>query len=321
MSQTSPHAAARAVTLLETVVLLTVAALLAAMLSAAIAESRRHASLTQNFANLQQFAAGTTTYAADFEDRVWSFTDDLAAPMQGVEIIRSQIDGRPDLAPLSNVYWPFYSHLVLLKHLDARLHASWVVSPEDDILQAAQRDPDGWPFDETNPRTALSELFAYRSSYELGTAFTAPDSRLPDGRNTTNQHGLQHNRWNAPGTTLGNRYLHEVSFPSQKAMVYEREQRHFGPRRIFFMDDEARIPILCGDGSASTRRTADANAGFRPNQPRLSAPSLVTYQPESWEAPTLNGNVSQTVSGHYRWTRGGIKGRDFDATEIDTSDW
>lgn len=320
MTLTPSPRAARAITLLETVVLIAVASLLLAMLAAAAAESRRHASLTQSFSNLQQFAAGTTTYAADWQDRVWSFTDTAESPTQGVAIINSQLDGRPEVGPVSNIYWPYYSHLVLLDHLGARLFAPWIVSPEDDVLQAAQQDPDGWPFDTERP-PGSSGLFPYRSSYELGAAFTAPDARQGTV-STTDQHGLPHNRWYTPDGPYGNRFLHEVAFPSQKAMVYERQQRFFGPRHMFFMYPEARVPILFADGAASTRRTAESNWGFRPNSPIFSAPTLVSYQPnELWEAPALNGQAAETILGHYRWTHGGLKGRDFGAPEIDTHDW
>ena len=94
----------RGATLVEVVVGVAAAALLCAMLAGALAESRRHASLTQNLANLQQFAAGTASCAADNEERFWSFSEDpdpdpfgVPAPRiaaQAVQIIREQGDRR-----------------------------------------------------------------------------------------------------------------------------------------------------------------------------------------------------------------------------------
>ncbi|MCH9058952.1 MAG: hypothetical protein IIB55_10025 [Planctomycetes bacterium] len=47
-------------------------------------------------------------------------------------------------------------------------------------------------------------------------------------------------------------------------------------------------------------------------------PTLYDYVPRDWEPPTIDGSFRERVTGYYRWTRGGIKGRDFDGPEIDT---
>jgi hypothetical protein len=100
-------------------------------------------------------------------------------------------------------------------------------------------------------------------------------------------------------------------------MMYEKEQRFFGPRHAFFLHTEARVPVLLADGSAGIRTTNHSNDGFYPITPQNPTPTRVNYAPElSWEAPTLNGGVNEFVNGHIRWTRSGLLGRDFGGPEV-----
>ena len=72
------------------------------------------------------------------------------------------------------------------------------------------------------------------------------------------------------------------------------------------------------DGSASYRATSDANSSWMPRSPKAIMPTRINYDPRSWEAPRTDPNKSERLDGVYRWTRGGLKGIDFDAEEIDT---
>jgi len=83
--------------------------------------------------------------------------------------------------------------------------------------------------------------------------------------------------------------------------------------------ETARVAMLTADGGAGVLATADSNPGWRPNQPGSANPQLFAYEPREWEPPTLNGETVEAIpAGVYRWTRGGLKGRDFGGLEIDT---
>jgi hypothetical protein len=108
-----------------------------------------------------------------------------------------------------------------------------------------------------------------------------------------------------------------VRYPSHKAMMYETNQRFFGSRELFFMYPEARVPVLMADGSAGVRSIKQSNPGFQPNMPTDPNPTRVLYTPElSWETPTASGEASETVNGGIRWTRSGLRGRDFAGPEV-----
>jgi hypothetical protein len=108
-----------------------------------------------------------------------------------------------------------------------------------------------------------------------------------------------------------------VAFPSQKAMVYEQFQRFFGSRVLYGAYEEARVPILFADGGVSVRATNDSNLGFFPNSPFNPGPLRFNYRPDlGYEPPALNGASAELVTGHYRWTRSGLHGRDFGGPEV-----
>jgi hypothetical protein len=106
-----------------------------------------------------------------------------------------------------------------------------------------------------------------------------------------------------------------VAFPSQKVHLFERSQWDFKERGAFFAAAEARPAILFADGSVGTRTTADSNAGWQPNKPDSSDPTFIVYMPAPWEPATTNGEPTETVAGHFRWTRQGVAGRDFGGPE------
>jgi hypothetical protein len=302
-----------------------VVGVLAALLLVAAAESRRQSSLGDSLANLQRFAAVTAAYGADNTDQFWTFswragvdygfggiasTDVQAAANQAVEIMRRR--GNPAIVRITGwIPHLSYSQLALADYLDLTLVQRWWASPEATQLLQWQDDPATLP-----PGTNNLHL-RFQSSYELGPAFYSPDA-LQDGVPTIAQAGYQHSLFfvGDSNTRLGTRRQSDVRLPGQKVHMYDHYQRHFGPSTPYFMYAEARVPLLMADGSAAVRNTSDANRGFNPNEPLSLNPQHVLYQPSPLEPPTLSGEASELVLGRYRWTRSGLRGRDFGGPEI-----
>jgi hypothetical protein len=202
-----------------------------------------------------------------------------------------------------------YNQLVLAEYLDQPLPTKTAVSPED-LLRL------GWQAGAPGP--GGGNRWRFSSSYEPGPAFWSPDAQI-NGVPTVQQHTYPHRLFSAgnESTRLGTRRMAEVVFPSQKAMIYENFQRSFGARQPYFMYEEARLPVLSADGGAAVRSTSDANVGFIPNSPLDPSPTMVVYTPDvNWESPPLNGFAQEIVTGHYRWTRSGLRGRDFGGPEV-----
>jgi hypothetical protein len=120
----------------------------------------------------------------------------------------------------------------------------------------------------------------------------------------------------SPSEPVFERTLNEVRFPASKAHMWDSEQRDLGGNGRFFAVESARVPVLCVDGSVSTRSSAATNPGFRPNDPENPLPSTFAYRPQNFEAPTSNGEEEEQVVGRMRWTRWGLRGRDFNGPEV-----
>lgn len=335
----------------ELATIILVGVVIFAVLATAAASMQRRSRVAGSLSNLQKYWSGITSFAADNENRVVSFSwragevhedpdgfvypiapsDNDAAAHQAVSIMR-RLANRPDITPITG--WTphvLYTHLPLLEHLNESLPAEFTASPNDAPRLAWQRASRNQPpsdqgqayfrlavrpFGESN----ADKRWPFSSSYEFGPAFFSPDAQ--QGTVTTFEQAQTHNQYViSSGAPLGRRRLDEVRHPSNKAMVYQTHAEDMGARRSFFAFPQIRTPILFADGSVSIRSMNDANPGFRPNNPRGLTPSRFYYAPApNWEPPTIGGGAEEFVTGRIRWTRSGLRGRDFGGPEVPWKD-
>jgi Tfp pilus assembly protein FimT len=319
--------------LVEVVVAAVVVGVLLAVFTLAGVDSRRVASLGDSINNLQQFAGASAAYTADCADRFWAFswragttpsaypdlqfavTDLDAAANQAVDIMRRRAN--PNMPRMTSwVPHILYSQLVLVDQLNLKLPLAWAVSPGDATRVAWQQWPNN-PVPLPSPGDPTSLRWVYSSSFEVGPAFWAHDQR--SGSTFTVEQGTTHNQFTFPtiDMPLGDRVMTDVRYPSAKAMMWDSHQRYFGNRVAYFGYPEARVPVLTVDGSVLVRATSESNNGFLPNNPTSPFWATYTYSPQTYEPPALSG-VGSNVKGQYRWTRGGITGRDFGFPEVCT---
>ena len=120
-----------------------------------------------------------------------------------------------------------------------------------------------------------------------------------------------------PGTArLGDLRITAVDAPSQKVFMHDNVDR-YSRTQLYFGFKDANVTVLMYDLSAAQRITDDSNVGWNPRlDPSSNEP--LNYQfvgGSQWEPQARAGSF---VDGHYRWTRGGLKGIDFGGSEIDT---
>lgn len=319
-----------------------VCGVLAALILAMGADSRRQARLGDDLATLRQIGAWTVAYAADNQDQFWSFSwpkgaqlsqyPDLngqaqisaleAAAAQAVDVLR-RVAGREDIAPI-NAWFPhaLYNHLPLQDHLRVPMPHTTMVSSMDKNRLKWARHPFG--FDQglyqpsptgTPPGTNNGKRWPFSASFFVSTAFydkSAVGSRV--------QLATTHNTYQTSGTSVFGAYaLSDAAFPSAKAHVHDQYARHFGTRMAYCVHPEARLPILFTDGAVSVRVASEANPGWQPNSPASPSQIVFQHQPDAWEPATLTGTPNeQIVGGRFRWTRGFLAGRDFDGPEACT---
>jgi hypothetical protein len=230
--------------------------------------------------------------------------------------------------------------LVLNDYLQQRLPEVSMACPEDRIRRKWQ----------TGIRTALNngqtdwytytdgehpgdtstngQRWPYSASYSFVPSHWSPDQATISGGvviPTVSQAGV-HNLFNVPGQTsttiLGLRKLSDVTFPSQKVMVYEMNDWHtIKNKAMYHAYTTAKGQMGFYDASVRIIETKLGNRGFNPAVPASPNPTTYAYTPTlSWEPPCRNRALTQeNVQGYYRWTRGGLKGLDFGGGEIDNT--
>lgn len=321
----------RAFALAELLAIVTVVAAVVAVYLVLSSRSRAMSSLGETNSNLRFLAQGYSQFAADHQDAVATFswragvtdtpyadlrnaaTDIEAAANQAVSIIRTR-GNLPQMPRISNwIPHIMYSQIVLFDHLGIELPSRSAISPEDKPRMAHALNRSAW-----GQGGATNFRWPFSSSYELPVAFwNNPDNGASAVYNSSN-----YSTFLIPGDAgFGGRRLGEITYPANKALLYDRHQRHFGPRQAFFMHDEARVPVAAADGSVAVRRGVLGNRGWQPQSPTSQQYLVVAYNPSQggvydWDPRALAAPLQDLFPGRYRFTRRGLFGRDFDGAEV-----
>jgi prepilin-type N-terminal cleavage/methylation domain-containing protein len=326
-----------AFTLIELLVVIAIIALLIGILLPSLGAARKTARQAICRANMAQLGVAHAGYWADFKERVASYTwepgkaysqyPDLnyagswtqAAANQAVDILRRRAD-RPDLTPIGDrLPHRHYSHLILNDYLSSVLPERTMACPEDRTLVGWQKDPKNLEPRPNDYATPFGRLWGYSSTYQIIPAAWAYDTSGPGG-STVTQYPNDHNLFWVGSRPWGRRKMSEVQYPPMKVLVFEYFARHHGTKELYYAYEDAIPTMLFWDGSVRARRTGDANKGFMPDNPAGSQPTTFQYIPGilGTEPPTQSGAAFDWVTGYVRWTRGGLRGIDYGATEINT---
>ena len=341
-------------TLIELLVVIAIIALLIGILLPALGEARKAGRQTIDQANLQQMGRATHSYAADYLNRLFSFTvtaktfnlltyPDLqalantenpiqSAAAQAVDIIRRRTGRDQDFDGTDYIpNWiphVLYSHLVLQDYLAQQLPAKSVISPADLPRGQWQKDPKAFEQGLIPGPAGRENRWPYSSSYET-VSFVYANDRC-DGTIGGVTQGPTHRTYQTVNPanfqrTIGQRFLADVQFPDNKIEMFDSISRYTGKRQFYYLYPDAVTLNLFFDGSVRFKKTGfpynkggkrfDANDGVDPASPFSQFPLLINYTPESTWEPIRGGDTTYTAPGFQRWTRGGLKGRDFDSNQ------
>ena len=321
-------------TLIELLVVIAIIAVLVGILLPAIGRARETAKRLICTSNFRQFGVASMTYAGDFSDRIPAYSwkadrlpdtpyidlrtvasDRVGVANQGVHILRTILGD--DTIPVQSGWTPMmlYSHLPMFDYLGASILDEKVTVCPSDRQRLEFRQLPLSPFFRSRYQTSFEVVPAtWSADMTMGTRET--DTVEPFDVRATNTYinvlfPQDNESW------LKSRRMAEVVYPSQKVHAFDTHQRHFGRPFIYFAIPDAQVPVLMFDGSASTRLTSEANPGFQPNDPTSPDPTEFWHIPEP-EAGDVLTEDGDRVIGHYKWTRGGLKGIDFGGKEIST---
>lgn len=330
-------------TLIELLLVIAIVALLVSILMPALGKARKAARLDICESNMRQSAQSLANYEADFKGAIGAFSwkpftqpsewPDLNSATnyqvshayQAVDIAR-RLTGRGNdgyyTGFLSRLVDKNFSHMALAMggYYNNRLPEQANVCPDDRDALTWQRnfqdisrglaetgDPDPASplgFKRLLPFWSTYQLVPYAWSADRGPAVMSQASGQPG-------YHFLYNDAAAALRGLGGRYMHEVQYPAGKVAQMDLYDRHYFRRDIWYAYPAAIQPLSFFDGSASIRKTGDANPGWRPLTPNSPLPTSYLYWPVGSDPPTLSGSAWDIVQGYYRWTRNGLKGVDY----------
>ena len=313
-------------------------------LSQPVAETRR----VWCMSHLRQLGIAQAGYQMDYEDRLVSFSwnsqtpgrstftdlqeqaegatqDWQRASIQAVNIIR-QRTGRDDVKVPTNWFpYPQYSNLILSDYLQSRLPEAQMLCPEDLVRLSWQEHvgtfPEGPRRTPINPADRV-DVLPYSSTYQNVPAsydhYQNVENVAPDELVRRVRQGQRHDRYLVhPQSRLGGERMTQVRTPSEKVRIMDSHDRHTAAGRspsgpLFFADWRSAQPLAFFDGSVREKFTRQSNPGWDPHRPESPDPTVIKYFPDNWERAARSSSVTQHLIGAYRWTRGGLRGTDFD---------
>jgi hypothetical protein len=329
--QTNKHATGRAFTLVEAAAAAGVLAVVVALLLPVGERSRRMGQVGEDMSHLRAIAGLTGSYAADYQELVWSYSwqggvapqtqypdlnivpssDVEAAQLQFTYLMRT-VAGREGMPIVQGLFvYSQNSHLVLAGYSGIELPSRMFTASGDHRRRWAD-DPAGYEAGLYSPNLGVGGganiRHPYGSSLSMGTCFydrsTAGNRVAPQDTRIliVNSAG---DLWPKP--------LTQVAHPSQKAFLHDRVARYFGPRVAWHTMLESKLPVLMCDGSARVRDFGrESNQGANPN---TGASLFLGYNPTPIEPP-VGGPNSQVSKAGPMWTRAALAGRDFGGPEV-----
>ncbi len=349
MSSSYVNGGRRGFSLIELLVVISIIALLMSILLPALAAARKAARQAVCMANMQQIGRAHAYYMSDYKEYIATFYSKSSGALSSNATGRTFSDiekiakgiiqeytetSTASLRPIRQTTSAYeqHAHLVLIPYLGDKLPMPAFACPEDAARLAWYSDPLAIGVSANKPQKLINSLgyqqwLGFSSSYQLLPASSigtlqGRGHNLP-GYESYSQLAThdQYNLYYGYKTKFFDHRQPDILFPSQKVAVADTQDRHSGKQDLFYAYPRARQPLLFWDSSVRARRTGDANPGWdSADYTSMKATTTFDYVPDlGFESPVPAEGPK--VTGYYRWTRGDLKGIDYNGAEISTKNW
>ncbi|MEM1329687.1 MAG: prepilin-type N-terminal cleavage/methylation domain-containing protein [Planctomycetota bacterium] len=318
-------------TLIEVLVVIAIIALLIGLLLPSLGAARGASRAVLCQTQMSSRGVACQLFSNDHGGRVATFSwragelnnpkygvaeSDLRAAADQAMTLAGDLIGRPlERAPAGVFPFPAGYYLLLRDYESAPPFDASNGCPEDRNrqrwLEAFRTDPTGEQYLDLSNRPFAGIRLDVVLVSGLNSGYFMVESAVSQDRGLMPSNGPAHLSWDVPeGTRLGGRRVSEVAFPSSKAFLYEYQDWHYADDPQYVAYEDSRCHVALFDGSVAARVTASSDVGWDPADPDGNEPTRYIYTPDTaWEPPSRT--AADELLGWYRYTRGGLRGRDF----------
>jgi len=214
-----------------------------------------------------------------------------------------------------------YSHMVLSDYMNAKFPDATLIDPADQHRQLWASDPNGYLAGLYTPSLFTGDPITNGQWRTLfGASYNTPPAHWDTAGAGSRVFARSSGSVFIPGSAksaYGGKKLSDVSYPSQKVMMYDNFGRHFGKSNDanqWMSVPQSRQPLCFYDGSVVAYTAGQCNMGIDPNTGADYGSGYSQYYEPSVIEPPLPF-LGFSGPNYWLYTANGLRGNDIGGKE------